>query len=104
MTRMSRFIARTQASSSYGIGVVILVLFVCICVVSQMLGTPVTLIDVLTSELPGESVSEDFSIPALTPKPDLAAHTRLYEKLDPSHHLPILANSIFHPPDVSLPF
>lgn len=69
-----------------------------------MLGTPVTLIDVLTSELPGESVSEDFSIPPLTPEPNLAAHTRLYEKVDPSHHLPILANSIFHPPDPSLPF
>ncbi|NJL16777.1 MAG: hypothetical protein HC938_05840 [Nitrospira sp.] len=101
---MSQISARTQASSSCGIGVVILVLFVCICVVSQMLGTSVTLIDVLTSELPGESVSEDFSIPPLTPKPSLTAHTRLYEKVDPSHQLPILANSIFHPPDASLPF
>ncbi len=101
---MSRFSLRTFATSSCGIGVVMLVLFVCICVVSQMLGTPVTLIDVLTSELPAESVSEDFSIPPLTPEPALATQVRLYENADSLQHLPILANSVFHPPDASLPF
>jgi len=100
---MSWFSPRTLASSSCGAGVVILILFVCICVVSQMLGTSVTLIDVLTSELPGESVSEDFSVPPVTPEPDLAAQARLYENLDPLQYLPILAISVFHPPDVSLP-
>ena len=101
---MSRFSTRPLASSSCGTGVVILVLFVCICVVSQMLGTPVTLIDVLTSELPGESVSEDFSIPPLTPEPSLAAQARLSEHVDSMQYLPILAISVFHPPDVSMPF
>ena len=104
MNSMSRFSTRSLASSSCGTGVVILVLFVCICVVSQMLGTPVTLIDVLTSELPGESVSEDFSIPPLTPEPSLAAQARLSEHVDSMQYLPILAISVFHPPDVSMPF
>jgi hypothetical protein len=69
-----------------------------------MLGTPVTLIDVLTSELPGESFSEDFSVPPVTPEPDLAIQAHLYENIDSLQHLPILAISVFHPPDVSLPF
>jgi hypothetical protein len=82
----------------------VLVLFVCICVVSQMLGTPVTLIDVLTSEQPGESVSEDFSVLPVTPEPDLASQARLYENVVSLEHLPILAISVFHPPDVPLQF
>lgn len=104
MNSMSQFSPRTLASSFCGTGVVILILFVCICVVLQMLGTPVTLIEVLTSELPGESVSEDFSVPPVTPEPDLTSQARLYENVDSLQHLPILAISVFHPPDVSLPF
>ncbi len=104
MNSMSRFSPRALASSSGETGVVMLVLFVCICVVSQMLGTPVTLIDILTSELPGESVSEDFSVPPVTPEPELATQARLYESIDFLQHLPIFAISVFHPPDVSLPF
>lgn len=104
MKLMSRFSSRTLSSTFCGSGVAVLVLFVCICVVSQMLGTPVTLIEVLTSELPGESVSEDFSVPPVTPEPDLTTQARLYENVDALQHLPILAISVFHPPDVSLPF
>jgi hypothetical protein len=101
---MSRFSPRTLASSSCGASVVILVLFVCICVVAQMLGAPVTLIDVLTLELPGESVSEDFSVPPVTPEPALATQARLSENVDSLRYLPILTVAVFHPPDVSLPF
>ena len=104
MSSMSRFSPRTLASSSCGAGVVILVLFVCLCVVTQMLGIPVTLIDVFTSELAGESVSEDFSVPPVTPEPALATQARLSENVDSMQYLPILAISVFHPPDVSLPF
>ncbi len=104
MNFMSRFSPRTLASSFCGTGVAVLVLFVCICVVSQMLGIPVTLIDVLTSEQPGESVSVDFSVPPVTPELDLASQARLYENVVSLEHLPILAISVFHPPDVSLPF
>lgn len=75
-----------------------MVFFVCTCVLLQMLGTPVTLIDVLTSELPGESLSEDFSIPPDTPELNLVTHAIPYEHVDLFFHLPILTTSVFHPP------
>lgn len=46
----------------------VMVVFVCLCVVFQMLGAPVTLLGLLTQDLPLESFSEDFSIPPTTPE------------------------------------
>ena len=64
-------------SSSRGTGRALLVILLCICVLSQMLGTPVTLVGLLTSSIPAESVSEDFSIPPITPEPELASRSGL---------------------------
>ena len=81
-----------------GIAAVILVFVICMCVVSQMLGAPVTLLGVLTSDTPAESLSEDFSIPPITPEPDVPNHFSLYAEAHPSVHLPIFSTSVFHPP------
>ena len=79
---------------------VVLIFFVCICVVSQMLGAPVTLIDLFTSETPAESLSEDFSIPPITPKPGAPSRFSFHVAFEPSFHIPIFSTSVFHPPQL----
>lgn len=79
-------------------GVVFLVLFVCVCVVLQMLGAPVTLLGLLTSDTPGESFSEDFSIPPISPEPGTPSRSRFLADLQPSLHVPIFSTAVFHPP------
>ncbi len=78
----------------------VLILFVCICVVSQMLGAPVTLIDLFTSDTPAESLSEDFSIPPITPKPGTPSRFSFHVAFEPSFHISIFSTSVFHPPQV----
>ncbi len=74
-----------------------MVLIVCICVVSQMLGAPVTLLGLLTSDTPAESFSEDFSLP-MTTEPGTPSPSSLHAEFQPSFHLPIFSTSVFHPP------
>jgi hypothetical protein len=78
----------------------ILVFFVCICVVSQMLGAPVTLLGLLTSDTPAESLSEDFSIPPITLELDVSSRSSFYAEFQPSPQLPIFPTAVFHPPQV----
>lgn len=81
-----------------GIAVAVLVCSVCICVVSQMLGVPVTLLDLLTSDTPVESPSEGFSIPPITPNPDTPTPSRFSEDAQSARPLPIFSTAVFHPP------
>lgn len=75
-------------------------LFLCVCVVVQMLGAPTTLLGLLNSDMLTESepVSEDCS--ALTPLPELERPDllRILGEFRPIRHLPILITSVFHPP------
>lgn len=75
-----------------------LAVFLCVCVMAQMLGMPVTLISLLTSDMPVESVSEDFSLPPMLPKPATPDPRGMQVEFYPSFHLPILLASVFHPP------
>lgn len=81
-----------------GIVAVILIFMICMCVVSQMLGAPVTLLDVLTSDAPVESFSEDFSIPPMTPEPSTPIRFSFHAESHPSVHHQIFSTSVFHPP------
>ncbi|MBK8276778.1 MAG: hypothetical protein IPK92_13375 [Nitrospira sp.] len=81
-----------------GTAAVILVLFVCICVVSQMLGVPVTLLSLLTSDMLAESLSEDFSILPSTLEPGAPSRSGFHLDFSPSLHLPIFPTAVFHPP------
>ncbi|HMS83731.1 MAG TPA: hypothetical protein PKD12_08775 [Nitrospira sp.] len=75
-----------------------LILFVCVCVLFQMLGAPVTLLGLLMSDAPVESLSEDFSIPPIMPelgKPSRAT-VSVYTQL--LRHLSVFSTSVFHPP------
>jgi hypothetical protein len=76
----------------------ILVVFVCLCVVLQMLGAPVTLLGLLMSDTPVESLSEDFSIPPVTPEPGFPKRSRFRVESQSPGHLPIFSTAVFHPP------
>jgi hypothetical protein len=78
----------------------VLVVFVCLCVVFQMLGAPVTLLGLLTSDTPVESLSEDFSIPPIMPEPGKPSRSSVSVDIQSLRHLPIFSTSVFHPPQV----
>lgn len=75
------------------------ILFLCVCVLAQMLGIPVTLFSLMaSSDVFLESVSEDFSFPPTVPRPR-AAHARSpHTDLQSSIYLPVFVTSVFHPP------
>ncbi|HRI38282.1 MAG TPA: hypothetical protein PLO50_06985 [Nitrospira sp.] len=76
----------------------VLILFLCVCVLLQMLGAPVTLLGLLTSDTPVESFSEDFSIPPVTPEPGVPSYSRFSVASQSPGHLPIFSTAVFHPP------
>lgn len=90
---------RTVRILSVGTGAVILIGLVCIGVLLQMLGVPVTLLGLLTSDTPVESLSEGFSIPPVIPEPSVPSHSRSssVESQSPGYH-PIFSTAVFHPP------
>lgn len=72
-----------------------------VCVLVQMLGPPVTLLSLLmTSNMLTESVSEDFSMLPLMPELSFSKSSRLRIDGQPTFRLPVLAPSIFHPPEL----
>ncbi len=77
---------------------VVLVAVVCLCVVFQMLGAPVTLLGLLTQETPVELLSEDFSILPIAPMPGTSSAFSFHAALERSFHIPIFSTSVFHPP------
>ncbi|CUS39329.1 hypothetical protein COMA1_70152 [Candidatus Nitrospira nitrosa] len=89
---------RTVRLLPVGTGAVILIAFVCIGVVLQMLGVPVTLLGLLTSDTPVESLSEDFSIPPVILEPGVPSHSRSSLESQSPRHLPIFSIAVFHPP------
>ena len=86
-----RFVPQGTASA-------VLVVFVCLCVVFQMLGVSVTLLGLLTQDTPVESLSEDFSIPPITPELGTPSHSRVTMEGQPLRHLPVFSTAVFHPP------
>lgn len=63
-----------------------------------MLGAPFTLLGLLMSDTPAESLSEDLSIPPITPEPGTTGRSSFYSELQPSLHLTIFSTAVFHPP------
>ena len=75
-----------------------LIFLVCVCVLSQILGAPVTLLSLLTSDTPVELLSEDFSILPITPIPAAPISSMFHAEFEPSFQIPIFLTSVFHPP------
>ena len=79
--------------------VVCIMLFLCVCVLVQMLGMPTTLFSLLNaSDMLVEPTSEDFSLPPRVPGPGTESQPLFYIELSPNVHRPIFITSVFHPP------
>ncbi len=90
----------TCGSSCRTRGVTPLILVLCICVVTQMLGAPVTLIGLLNEDVltKSEPVSEDFSTLSTLPEPGQPRLLSLIIQFRSRSQLPILPVSVFRPP------
>ena len=76
-----------------------MILLLCICVLAQMLGMPMTFFSLLASSgVFLESVSEDFSFPPTVPKPRTPSAWISYTESQSSPYLPLFVTSVFHPP------
>lgn len=95
---MPAMLLRLFPSPFRGAGLAFLVVLICFCVASQMLGTPTTLMSLLTADASMESVSEDFSIPAVLLEGALASGPLLYERTHSSLYHLIFETLAFHPP------
>ncbi len=77
----------------------VLVCVLCICVLSQMLGAPVTLLAAGdTSDEFSESVLEGFSLPRMPPPLTLSSDSLSAVGLPQSAHFLVLVSEQFHPP------
>ena len=76
-----------------------LIMLLCLFVVVQMLGVPVTLLNpVEAADSLTVSVSEGFSIPSSISQPTLVVNTDPVTDGQPSIHTPVLASTPFRPP------
>lgn len=76
-----------------------MVMLLCLFVVVQMLGVPVTLLNPLeAADTLAASVLEGFSVPPSLPQLNPSAETDPVTDAQPSVHVPILASAPFHPP------
>lgn len=81
------------------IGSTWLVLFLCACVLAQMLGMPITFFSlVASSDAFTESVSEDFSFPPAVPKPRTSSAWSSHIERQSLPYLRVFVTSVFHPP------
>lgn len=85
-----------SASQGSLIGVVMVL---CVCVLLQMLGTPVTLLNPSAfSDTLGASVLEGFTVPPALLSLDFSAESVPAPDVHPSVHIPLLSSMVFHPP------
>ncbi len=74
-------------------------MLLCLFVLLQMLGAPVTLLDPLEpADTQRASVLEGFSVPSSLPQLTSSFETNTVTDAQLSVHLPILTSVLFHPP------
>ncbi|MFO0700899.1 MAG: hypothetical protein U0236_16880 [Nitrospira sp.] len=95
---MKQIAPRGMRFSWQGIGTLCLVVCLCLGVVVQMLGVPVTLLALLTSDSPSESLSEDFSILPILLTPRSPNRSAFHVEFQRFIYLPIFLAAIFRPP------
>jgi hypothetical protein len=79
--------------------VIWLACFLCVCVLSQMLGMPVTLGSLLNSaDVLSQPASEDFSLLPTLPKLETWSKSGPRSEIQTSLHVPVFSQSLFHPP------
>lgn len=76
-----------------------IVMLLSLCVIVQMLGVPVTLMNpVEAADTLAVSISEGFSVPSLLPQLTPSFETVPVADGQPTVHMPVLASTLFHPP------
>lgn len=89
----------TSCCSAQRCGLIVVVGLLCVCVLSQMLGMPGSLTDLLPhSGTVVTSVSEDITLTPLALEPGTSRLSRLPLLVQPALQLPVLVASVFHPP------
>ena len=97
--RLPMYAIFVRRPSSHSVRGASLILFLCLCVVCQMLGVPATLLNPAGSaDLFAAAHLEGFSVPPTSPT--LYVHSGFsIPPEDPlTADVPILLNSLFHPP------
>jgi hypothetical protein len=76
-----------------------MVLLLSLCVLVQMLGVPVTLLNPMeAADTLADSVSEGFAVPSSRPQLTLSFGKISATDDQTSMHVPVLASAMFHPP------
>lgn len=76
-----------------------MVVLLCLCIMVQMLGVPVTLLNPGgAADTLAVSVSEGFSVPSSLPQLTPSVEMVPVTDAQPSVHVPVLASVLFHPP------
>jgi hypothetical protein len=76
-----------------------MVMLLCMCIMVQMLGVPVTLLNPGgAADTLAVSVSEGFSVPSSLPQLTPSGEMVPVTDAQPSVHVPVLASVLFHPP------
>jgi hypothetical protein len=76
-----------------------IVMLLCLSILVQMLGVPVTLLNPFEpADTQRVSVLEGFSVPSSLPQLTSSFETDTATDTQPSVHLPVLSSVLFHPP------
>lgn len=97
---MNRIAIGAPGTRRCAAGVAFLLVLLCVCVVTQMLGAPLTLLSLLNSDMLAQSepISEDLSAFSPSLEPERPRLVQLLTEFRPLIHLPTLRTSVFHPP------
>lgn len=77
----------------------VVVIFLCVCVIVQMLGVPVTLFNLANApDTLTASVLEGYAVPPTLPELALSPESVLVTELHPPVYARIFASALFHPP------
>ena len=86
-------------AGSLGTPCMAMVMLVCLCVLIQLLGIPITLLSPLdAADRLATSFIEGFALPSSLPQPLRSIGSTLITEVHISVHAPILASAMFHPP------
>lgn len=72
--------------------------FLCVCVLAQILGTPITSASLVAADMSVESVSTEFAIPAVMLERRSISRFLCREKITPSRCYAIFGTVFFRPP------
>jgi len=76
-----------------------MVMLLCLCIMAQMLGVPVTLLNpAVAADTLAVSVSEGFSVPSSLPQLTPSGEMVPVTDAQPFVHVLVLASALFHPP------